>query len=110
LAASLRGGVLRLDITAPEPTWAHPDINCKLPLRGVERLFQPIDAVATDPLANYLLAGGIEGIYCSRDQGSNYEHVSSREFTEQITLPSTWLFCSAEHEITVQTEDEARRD
>jgi hypothetical protein len=110
LAASLRGGVLRLNITAQEPGWTQPDINCKLPLRGAERLFQPIDAVATDPLANYLLAGGIEGIYRSRDQANNYEHISSREFSERVTLPSTWLFCSADHEITVKSEDEARRD
>jgi hypothetical protein len=110
MAGSLRGGVLRLDITAPEPVWTQPDINCKLPLRGAERLFQPIDAVAVDPLANYLLAGGIEGIYCSRDLAKNYEHVSSREFSERVTLPSTWLFCSAEHEIKVESEDEAGRD
>lgn len=110
LAASLRGGVLRLNITAQEPTWTQPDINCKLPLRGAERLFQPIEAVDTDPLANFLLAGGIEGIYRSRDQANNYEHVSSREFSERVTLPSTWLFCSAEHEITVKSEDEERRD
>jgi hypothetical protein len=110
MAASLRGGVLRLDITAPEPVWTQPDINCKLPLRAVERLFQPIDAVSTDPLANYMLAGGIAGIYCSRDLAKNYEHVSSREFPERVTLPSTWLFCSAEHEIKVESEDEAGRD
>jgi hypothetical protein len=110
MAASLRGGVLRLDITNPEPVWTQPDINCKLPLRGAERLFQPIDAVATDPLANNLLAGGIEGIYCSRDLAKNYEHVSSREFSERVTLPSTWLFCSGEHEIKVESEDEAGRD
>ncbi len=110
MAASLRGGVLKLDFTAPKPVWTQPEINCKLPLRGAERLFQPIDAVATDPLANYLLAGGIEGIYCSRDQAKNYEHVSSREFSERVTLPSTWLFCSAKHEITVESEHEPRRD
>jgi hypothetical protein len=110
LAASLRGGVLWLDITAPEPTWTQPDINCKLPLRGAERLFQPIDAVATDPPANYLLASGIEGIYRSQDRAKSYSHISSREFSERVTLPSTWLFCSGEHEITVQSEDEVRRD
>jgi hypothetical protein len=110
LAASLRAGVLRLDITAPEPTWTPPDINCKLPLRGAERLFQPIDAAATDPLGNYLLAAGPEGIYRSQDQAKSYEHVSSSEFSEKVTLPSTWLFCSGEHEMTVQSDDETRRD
>jgi hypothetical protein len=79
-------------------------------LRGAERLFQPIDAVATDPPGNYLLAAGIEGIYRSKDRAKSYTHVSSREFSERVTLPSTWLFCSGEHEITVQSEDEARRD
>jgi hypothetical protein len=110
LAASLRAGVLRLDITAPEPTWTTPDINCKLPLRGAERLFQPIDAAAADPLGNYLLAAGPEGIYRSQDQAKSYEHVSSSEFSEKVTLPSTWLFCSGEHEMTVQSDDETRRD
>ena len=110
LAASLRGGVMRLDITNPEPAWKQPNIKCNLPLRGAERLFQPVDAVATDPLGNYLLAAGIEGIYRSKDQAQNYKHVSSKEFSERVTLPSTWLFCSGEHELTVQSEDEARRD
>ena len=110
LAASLRGGVLGLDITAPEPAWKQPNIKCNLPLRGAERLFQPVDAVAADPLGNYLLAAGIEGIYRSTDQAQSYAHVSSNEFSERVTLPSTWLFCSGEHEITVQSEDEARRD
>jgi hypothetical protein len=110
LAASLRGGVLWLDITAPEPAWTQPNIKCNLPLRGAERLFQPVDAVATDPLENYLLAAGIEGIYRSQDRAKTYEHVSSNEFPERVTLPSTWLFCSGEHEITVQSEDETRRD
>ena len=110
LAASLRGGVLWLDITDPEPAWQQPNIKCNLPLRGAERLFQPIDAVATDPLGNFLLAAGLEGIYRSKDQAMSYEHVSSNEFSEQVTLPSTWLFCSGEHELTVQSEDEARRD
>ena len=106
LAASLRGGVLWLDITAPEPSWTQPNIKCNLPLRGAERLFQPVDAIAADPLGNYLLAAGIEGIYRSQDQAKTYVHVSSNEFTERVTLPSTWLFCSGEHKITVQSENE----
>lgn len=108
LAGSLRGGVLRLDITDPEPAWATPTIKCNLPLRGAERLFQPVDAVATDPSGKYLLAAGVEGIYRSRDLGRSYEHVSSNEFREQVTLPETWLFCSAEHDIKVLTKNETQ--
>ena len=108
LAASLRAGVLRLNIADAQPEWTPSNIKCNLPLRGAERLFQPVDATATDPLGNFLLAAGVEGIYRSRDQGTSYEHVSSNEFLEQVTLPATWLFCAAEHEIKVQSEDEAK--
>ncbi len=110
LSASLRGGILSLDITAPEPKWVQPDINCKLPLRGAERLFQPLEAVDADPLGNYLLAAGTEGIYRSRDQAGPYGHVSSNMFLERVSLPATWLFCSGDHQITVQSEDETTRD
>ncbi len=107
-AASLRAGVLRLDISDAEPEWTPSNIICNLPLRGAERLFQPVDATATDPLGNFLLAAGVKGIYRSTDQGTSYEHVSSNEFLERVTLPPTWLFCSAEHEIEVESEDEVR--
>jgi len=107
MAASLRAGVLWLDITASEPAWSQPNIKCNLPLRGAERLFQPVDAVATDPAGNYLLAAGKEGIYRSQDRAQTYRHVSSNEFSERVTLPSTWLFCSGDHDISVKSEDEA---
>ncbi len=106
LGASHRGGVLRLDITDPEPSWAAPTIKCSLPLRGPERLFQPVDALAADPATGCMFAAGVEGIYRSRDYGQSYENVSSRIFFERVTLPGTWLFCSAEHELEVESEDE----
>lgn len=106
LAASHRSGVLRLDVTDPEPAWEAPTIKCNLPLRGPERLFQPVDALAVDSATGCLFAGGVEGIYRSRDQGNAYEHVSSGTFVERVTLPGTWLFCSAEHRLEVESEDE----
>uniref|UniRef100_UPI00359487AA putative baseplate assembly protein n=1 Tax=Desulfococcus sp. TaxID=2025834 RepID=UPI00359487AA len=106
LAASHRGGVLRLDVTAPEPAWEPPTIKCNLPLRGPERLFQPVDALAVDPSSGGMFAAGLEGIYRSRDHGKSYEHVSSNTFLERVTLPGTWLFCSAEHDLEVDSEDE----
>lgn len=109
LAASLRLGVLRLDVDARDPKWEAPDVGCGLPLRDVGRL-QPVDVVASDPSGNVLLAGGVVGLYRSRDQGVQYDHCSSNEFSDEVTLPGTWLFCSGEHEITVVGEDEAGRD
>lgn len=106
LAATHRSGVLRLNVTDPEPAWEPPTIKCNLPLRGPERLFQPVDALAVDPRSGCLLAAGIEGIYRSRDQGSLYEHMSSDTFLERVTLPETWLFCSGEHELAVESEHE----
>ncbi len=106
-AGSLRLGVLRLDIAEREPVWEAPDINCKLPLRDRNRL-HPVNVVATNTAGNLLLAAGIEGVYRSADQGKRYEHVSSSEFLEQVSIPNNWLFCSAEHEITVASEDETK--
>ncbi len=109
LAASLRLGVLRLDVDARDPAWEAPDVGCGLPLRDVGRL-QPVDAIANDANGRVLLAGGIQGVYRSTDQGVRYEHCSSKEFSDEVTLPETWLFCSGEHKIDVVSEDEAQRD
>ncbi len=105
-AASLRTGVLRLDINDEQPEWLPPDIKCGLPLRGRDRLFQPTDAVVTSPNSDLLLVSGIEGVYRSSNIGNDYELTSSKEFLESVTLPNTWLFCSDEHNITVINEDE----
>jgi hypothetical protein len=56
------------------------------------------------------MAGGAEGIFRSRDKGIGYRNASSKEFTEKVTLPGTWLFVSGEHDVTVVGEDEANRD
>lgn len=106
-AGSLRLGVLRLDMSDLKPVWKAPDINCKLPLRDRHSL-HPVDVVASNPSGDLLLAAGIEGVYRSTDQGKRYQHVSSNEFLDEVTIPKTWLFCSGEHEIVVTSEDEAK--
>jgi hypothetical protein len=108
-AGSLRQGVLHLDITERECSWMAPDINCRLPLRDRQSL-QPVDAVATAPGGNLVMAAGIEGVYRSSDQGVRYEPVSNSEFADEVTLPRTWLFCSGEHDIKVVTDGETQRD
>ena len=106
MAASLKLGVLRLDISDAEPSWIPSDINCNLPLQEVGRLL-PVDTVATDAKGRLLMAGGRKGVFRSGDLGGSYVSVSNREFTEKVTLPQTWLFCSGRHEIDVVSEDEA---
>jgi Baseplate J-like protein len=120
LASSHHAGVLRIDAQAPNAAWHVPDIGCGLPLRDRERfLFQAVDTVATDPAGRLVMAGvvapdaggdaaaALHGIFRSSDGGEHYQRVSGNEFTEMVQLPATWLFCSAEHDIVVETEDAA---
>lgn len=109
LAASLRLGVLYLDVDVRDPEWEAPDVNCGLPLRDVGRL-QPVDVVASARNNEVLLAGGIAGVFSSSDQGLQYKHCSQNEFRDEVTLPETWLFYSGEHEINVVRENETERD
>ena len=105
-AATSRLGVLSINVDAQDLTWKIPDVNCGLPLREVGQL-ELIDTVATDPDGMYVMAACVQGIYRSEDQGNKYEHCSGKTFSDEVTLPKNWLFCSAEHEIEVVTEDEA---
>lgn len=109
LGASYRSGVLRLDVAQSSPSWKVPDVQCGLPLRDPGR-FRPVETVAARPESGLVMAGGSEGVFRSADEGATYRSTSSREFTDKVTLPATWLFCSGEHQITVVSEDEAERD
>jgi len=50
-----------------------------------------------------VLAGGDKGVFASTD-GEQYSSRSQTEFTETVSLPSTWLFVSGTHEISVVSE------
>jgi len=103
-AASHRGGVLCLPPAIGEGAqrWETPDVNCGLPNRDKPR-FERVEAVATKPASEVLLAGGPRGIF-RRAASGRYVNVSSREFTEQVTLPASWLFCSGEHDLVFAHE------
>jgi hypothetical protein len=51
------------------------------------------------------MAGGPQGVFLSEDQGDSYRCTSIQE-SDQVTLPSAWLFCPEGHEIEVIHEDE----
>lgn len=110
-AATFQKGVLWLDTSKGNAaSWHAPVLGSGLPQRDVERIFHPVRTVAADPAQRLVLAGGNLGIYCSIDNGTSYRHCSSHEFRDKVTLPSTWLFCSGNHNVQVRTEDAARRD
>lgn len=109
LAATYRSGVLRLDLSQSSPSWQAPDVECGLPLRDPGQ-FRPVETIAAREDAGRVMAGVSDGIFRSDDEGATYQSTSSREFTEKVTLPDTWLFCSGTHQITVVSEDEAERD
>lgn len=110
LAASHRRGVLRLNPGDRDPSWVAPDVNCGLPLRGDAGPFQPVIALDAGPTGSSIMAGGDKGIFRSRDGAITYEPATRQEFTDRVTLPPTWLFCSDAHAIEVVGEDEAERD
>lgn len=107
-AASYITGVLRLDPREDNPRWEAPAVNCGLPLREVGR-FWPVLSAAANPAGTALLAGGPVGIRRSDADGLEWVPASEAVFTDRVTLPPTWLFCSAEHEIEIQAEDAADR-
>jgi hypothetical protein len=109
LAATHRAGVQRLDASKRDPNWETLDVRCGLPLRDPGR-FHPVDTIAADPAGRLAIAGGVEGVYRSEDGGTTYSPASSKEFSDRVTLPPTWLFCSGEHDVIVVSEDEAERD
>lgn len=99
-AGTHRAGVLWLDSSREGVSWRRPDVGSGLPLREKERLFQPVPALAAFGERGLVLAGGPGGVVRSTT-AEHYEPCTQREFTEKVTLPPTWLFCSGQHEIEV---------
>jgi Baseplate J-like protein len=106
LAATHHKGVLQLSPRQADSAWEVPAIGCGLPLREAEaeRLFYSVDALAAHPEGTMLLAAGPKGVYRANSAMGPYACCSSRSFTDKVTLPPTWLFCSGEHQIEMVHE------
>jgi hypothetical protein len=104
-AATHHGGVARLDARRTDSAWKSSDAaRSGLPLRDPTRfLFEQLDTVATGP-AGLVLAGAAKGVFGSTDGGEHYDSRSQTEFIESVALPSTWLFVSGTHQISVVSE------
>jgi hypothetical protein len=110
LAATFDGGVLWLDKRSDQESWHAPDVGCGLPQASREHPFQRVDALAADLQRNVVMTGGKTGVYRSLDGGERYWSCSREVFTDKVTLPPNWLFCSGEHDIEVVAEDEKGTD
>jgi hypothetical protein len=98
-------GVLWLDTSRGETaSWHAPLLESGLPIRDAERIFSPIETIASLAGQKYVFVGGKRGVSRSADNGTNYESVSQKTFDDKVALPPTWLFCSGEHEIEIVAE------
>jgi hypothetical protein len=102
-AATHHGGVPQLDARRADSAWKTPSVNSGLKLRDpTQFLFEQLDTVAAG--GGLVLAGGDFGVFASTDGGVNWGPKSQTEFTETVELPSTWLFVSGTHELSVESE------
>jgi hypothetical protein len=106
-AASYQSGVLSLDSSASPPKWQAPPIDCGLPQRGTDRIFQSVTSVAASNTDGMILCGGAAGIFRSVDSGKRFQNISSPVMRE-VTIPDTWLFCSGAHQVEVLERHETR--
>jgi hypothetical protein len=115
-AATQQVGVMRLDSSLANPVWFPPTVDSGLPPRDLEGNLMPVRSVAIDPGATMIMAGGPVGVRRTTDAGDSptttphresepkYESCSESEFSEEVTLPPTWLFVCGENELTVTAD------
>lgn len=110
-AVSYRGGVLSLNSTQTGVPWQKTDARAGLP-QTADGQFQPLNTIAcsrfryNDRLEDNIMVGGDAGLFRSTDGGKHYKSCSESVFTDQVTLPQTWLFCSGTHQLTIVSADE----
>ncbi|HYI21812.1 MAG TPA: baseplate J/gp47 family protein [Candidatus Limnocylindrales bacterium] len=114
-AATQQVGVMRLDLSASQPSWVPPTVDSGLPLRDPGN-FHPVRTAAASPDGLRIMAGGPVGVFRTLDADAPprqrptavveplYESASSSEFAEEVTLPPTWLFTCGENEIEVVSD------
>jgi hypothetical protein len=113
-AGTFNAGILSLDTSKSDNPWTGglSDINCGLPIREVGRFFYPVVTIAARPIPNqstlandfFCLAGGEKGLYhggMTMEKTQWFKNCAQSEFTDKVTIPNGWLFCSGNHTIEV---------
>jgi hypothetical protein len=98
-AGSHRRGLLCLDTSSPQPRWQALGLESGLPLRDVERLFSPVNALEKG--AKGIIVGTDAGIYAG-GAGKSFKLLSSTSRYSNITIPKNWFFCSGKHNVIME--------
>jgi len=103
LAATHSSGVLYYNLSEKKAAW-ETVTESHLPrwAKKAEKGFIALEAIATHRESDKVLVGGRVGVYRSQGGDKPYSSCSSKEFSESVPLPDNGLFCSDEHELTVE--------
>ena len=103
-SASEKHGILVMDMDKKNLKWTKLTRDGKLDMEAISRLGEPKQVVC-NPETNLIMVAGKKGVFLSKDQAKTFENCSRSYYSDEITLPKNWLFCSSEHEITVEMEN-----
>lgn len=105
-AGTGRYGVLKMTVMGDNPKWQPVNFG-----NGLQQCtdngpvtLETIKKVAvreTEPTLQ-IMSAVKSGVFISSDGGNSYTNTSPTLFSDKVTLPPTWLFCSAEHKIVVE--------
>jgi hypothetical protein len=126
LAATHHSGVLIIDPSREEPKWRVPNKKtCNLPERVQDPRFplEPVSALGLEREADarphesedrgqHVFAGTPEGVFrtVKGRYPTAFAQLSVKEFSDEVTLPATWLFQSGEHEVEIRVAGEKVSD
>lgn len=103
-SASENHGVLSMDMDRKTPEWKTLTRDEKLDLEAITRLGDPEQVVA-NPKNDLIMVAGKKGVFLSKDKTKTFENCSRSYYSDEVTLPKNWLFCSSKHEIEVEMEN-----
>jgi Baseplate J-like protein len=98
VAGSYSAGTLRLVRGDAGDRWQRSGIDSGLPIRDQEGfLLESIRSLAMRD--SMVLAGTSRGVYRQDTDDVRFDAAATEEFTDSVSLPDGWLFCSGQHEV-----------
>ncbi len=105
-AASEEQGILKMDVNAIKPVWEKREIDGKLDLESISKLGEP-ESIVASPVTGKLMTSGKKGIFLRDEKSTSFKNCSSHLYSETITIPKNWLFCSEQHAIEIEVDNES---